>query len=44
LLVGLLFGVGYQWGKEAHASPWRAGFAFLVAGVALVATAIALGG
>jgi VIT1/CCC1 family predicted Fe2+/Mn2+ transporter len=44
VLVGLLFGVGFQWGKEAHASPWRAGFAFLAAGVALVAVAIALGG
>jgi VIT1/CCC1 family predicted Fe2+/Mn2+ transporter len=44
LLVGLLFGVGYAWGREAHASPWRAGFVFLVAGLALVATAIALGG
>ena len=44
LLVSLLFVVGYQWGKEAHASPWRAGAAFLAAGLALVATAIALGG
>jgi hypothetical protein len=44
LLVGLLFVVGHQWGKEAHASPWRAGLAFLAAGIALVATAIALGG
>jgi hypothetical protein len=44
LLVSLLFVVGHQWGKEAHASPWRAGFAFLAAGVLLVAVAIALGG
>jgi hypothetical protein len=44
LLVGLLFVVGHQWGKEAHASPWRAGFAFLGAGILLVAVAIALGG
>jgi len=44
LLVGLLFVVGHQWGQEAHASPWRAGFAFLGAGIALVAVAIALGG
>jgi len=44
LLVGLLFVVGHQWGKEAHASPWRAGLAFLAAGLVLVATAIALGG
>jgi VIT1/CCC1 family predicted Fe2+/Mn2+ transporter len=44
LLVGLLFVVGHQWGKEAHASPWLAGFVFLGAGIALVALAIALGG
>jgi VIT1/CCC1 family predicted Fe2+/Mn2+ transporter len=44
LLVGLLFVVGYEWGRQAHASPWRAGLAFLGAGVALVAIAIALGG
>jgi hypothetical protein len=44
LLVGLLFVVGYQWGNAAHASPWRAGLAFLVAGAALVGVAIALGG
>jgi VIT1/CCC1 family predicted Fe2+/Mn2+ transporter len=44
LLVGLLFVVGQQWGRAAHASPWGAGFAFLVAGLALVGIAIALGG
>jgi VIT1/CCC1 family predicted Fe2+/Mn2+ transporter len=44
VLVGLLFGVGYQWGREAHASPWGAGFTFLAVGVVLVAIAIALGG
>lgn len=44
LLVGLLFAVGYEWGKQAQASPWRAGLAFLGAGLALVAVAIALGG
>ena len=44
LLVALLFVVGHQWGKEAYASPWRAGVAFLAAGLLLVATAIALGG
>jgi hypothetical protein len=44
LLVGLLFVVGYQWGNAAHASPWRAGLAFLFAGLALVGIAIALGG
>jgi hypothetical protein len=44
LLVALLFVVGHQWGKEAYVSPWRAGAAFLAAGLVLVATAIALGG
>ena len=44
LLVGLLFAVGYAWGKEANAGPWRAGLVFLVVGLGLVATAIALGG
>lgn len=44
LLVALLFGVGHQWGRHAHTSPWRAGFAFLGAGLVLVAVAIALGG
>jgi hypothetical protein len=44
LLVGLLFLVGHAWGRHAHVGPWRAGFVFLVVGLALVATAIALGG
>jgi hypothetical protein len=44
LLVGLLFVVGYQWGRHAHASRWGAGLAFLFAGLALVGVAIALGG
>jgi hypothetical protein len=45
VLVGLLFAVGYEWGKQAHhASPWRAGLAFLAVGLVLVGTAIALGG
>jgi VIT1/CCC1 family predicted Fe2+/Mn2+ transporter len=44
LLVGLLFVVGYEWGRQAHTSPWLAGLAFLGAGIALVAIAIALGG
>jgi VIT1/CCC1 family predicted Fe2+/Mn2+ transporter len=44
LLVGLLFDVGYEWGRQAYTSPWRAGLSFLAAGLALVATAIALGG
>ena len=44
LLVGLLFATGYAWGRHAHAGAWRSGFAFLIIGSALVATAIALGG
>jgi VIT1/CCC1 family predicted Fe2+/Mn2+ transporter len=44
LLVGLLFAVGHAWGKQANVGPWRAGLVFLVVGLALVATAIALGG
>jgi hypothetical protein len=44
LLVGLLFVVGYQWGRHAYASRWGAGLAFLFAGLALVGIAIALGG
>jgi hypothetical protein len=44
LLVGLLFVVGHRWGRHAHASPWSAGLAFLVCGLALVGVAIALGG
>jgi VIT1/CCC1 family predicted Fe2+/Mn2+ transporter len=44
LLVGLLFVVGYQWGVAAYVRPWRSGLAFLLAGLALVAVAIALGG
>jgi hypothetical protein len=44
LLVVMLFAVGYRWGQHAHASPWRAGLAFLFAGLAMVGVAIALGG
>jgi hypothetical protein len=44
LLVGMLFVVGYQWGVHAYARPWLSGLTFLIAGLALVALAIALGG
>jgi hypothetical protein len=45
LLVALLFWVGQEWGKNAHARhPWRIGFVFLAIGLALVSVAIALGG
>jgi hypothetical protein len=44
LLLGALFGVGYQWGRYSYTSRLGAGLAFLAGGLALVATAIALGG
>lgn len=44
LLIGMLFLVGYEWGRQAHVRPWRSGLTFLAAGVVLVAVAIALGG
>jgi hypothetical protein len=44
ILIGLLFLVGYRWSKYAGLSPWRLGLVLTVAGVALVALAIALGG
>jgi VIT1/CCC1 family predicted Fe2+/Mn2+ transporter len=44
VLVGLLFAVGFEWGRQAHASPWRAGLTFLGVGLLLVGLAIALGG
>jgi len=44
LLVGLLFVVGYLWGRHLEIQPWLAAFVFTAIGVALVAIAIALGG
>jgi VIT1/CCC1 family predicted Fe2+/Mn2+ transporter len=44
ILVGMLFVVGWQWGKYGYVNRWLAGTIFLVVGLALVATAIALGG
>ena len=44
ILVALLFVVGWQWGKYSYVNRWLAGTIFLVIGLALVATAIALGG
>lgn len=44
LLVAALFGVGYQWGHYSYTNRWRAGCVFLVVGLLLVGTAIALGG
>ena len=43
-LVGMLFVVGFQWGKHAYVSRWGAGLAFLAVGLVLVGVAIALGG
>jgi hypothetical protein len=44
LLLGALFGVGYQWGRYSYTNRWGAGVIFLIAGLALVGAAIALGG
>lgn len=44
LLLIMLFGVGYQWGAHAFMNRWLVGFVALLAGLALVALAIALGG
>lgn len=44
LLVGLLFVVGYLWGRHLEIQPWLGAFVFTAIGVALVAVAIALGG
>ena len=44
VLVALLFFTGYWWARYTVGKPWRAGLAFLVIGIALVAAAIALGG
>jgi hypothetical protein len=44
VLVGLLFFTGLWWARYTVGKPWRAGLAFLVVGIVLVVTAIALGG
>lgn len=44
LLIVLLAIVGYRAGREAHARPWASSATFVVAGLLLVAAAIALGG
>lgn len=44
LLLLLLFGVGYQWGAHAYMNRWLVGILALLAGLGLVALAIALGG
>lgn len=44
LLLGLLFLVGFSWGRYANVNRWLAGFVFLAGGTVLVGVAIALGG
>jgi hypothetical protein len=44
LLLGLLFFIGYRWARHTAIDPWRAASALTLAGVGLVAVAIALGG
>lgn len=44
VLVGLLFLTGYRWAKYTLSKPWVAGFCFLIGGIVMVWTAIALGG
>jgi VIT1/CCC1 family predicted Fe2+/Mn2+ transporter len=44
ILLALLFYVGYAWARYTTAKPLLTGCVFLLAGVALVALAIALGG
>lgn len=40
----LLFLVGYSFGRFAQSNPWRAGFAMVILGVAVVGVAMLLGG
>lgn len=44
ILLALLFLTGYRWARYTLGRPWLVGFCFLVGGVAMVWTAIALGG
>ena len=44
ILVALLFFTGYWWARYTLSKPWIAGLGFLVGGIVLVLTAIALGG
>ena len=44
ILVSMLFIVGWRWARHTTLRPWLTGLTFLVAGIALVAMAIALGG
>jgi hypothetical protein len=44
ILIALLFVTGVRWARYTTLRPWRTGLTFVVAGVALVVLAIALGG
>lgn len=44
LLAGMLFVVGYLWGRFAGLRPWWSAFVFLIASLSLVGIAIRLGG
>ena len=44
ILLAFLFVTGYWWARYTLGNPWRAGFLFLVGGLALVWVAIQLGG
>ena len=44
LLLALLFFTGYRWAKYTLGHPWVVGLCFLVGGIAMVWTAIMLGG
>jgi VIT1/CCC1 family predicted Fe2+/Mn2+ transporter len=44
ILILLLFVAGYRWARYTALWPWLTGLAFMVAGVALVLVALALGG
>ena len=44
LLLALLFFTGYRWAKYTLGHPWIVGSCFLIGGIAMVWTAIMLGG
>jgi hypothetical protein len=44
ILVALLFVTGYRWAKYTLGHPWIVGLCFLLGGIGMVWTAIALGG
>jgi len=44
LLLTMLFLVGYRWARVTHSNPWIVGSILLLAGLVMVAIAMALGG